>query len=74
MTLWLDAQLPPALAGWFEENLQMQAVALRDLGLRDPADLVIFEAARNANVTLISKDATLSSLFCAKARRLNWSG
>jgi len=57
MTLWLDAQLPPQLAGWIEANLQMKAVAVRDLGLRDSTDREIFEAARAANAILVSKDS-----------------
>ena len=56
MMLWLDA-LPVLLAGWIEANLQMKAVAVRDLGLRDSSDREIFEAAREANAILISKDS-----------------
>ena len=69
MTLWLDAQLPPQLAGWIEANLQMKAVAVRDLGLRDSSDREIFAAARVATAILISKDATLSSWSWAAAHR-----
>ncbi len=36
MKLWLDAQLPPALARWIMDlPLGLEAVAVRDLGLRD---------------------------------------
>ena len=35
MTIWIDAQLSPAIAFWIEENFNVKAFALRDLGLRD---------------------------------------
>ena len=66
MTLWLDAQLPPQLAGWIEANLQMKAVAVRDLGLRDSSDREIFEAAREANAILISKDSDFVELVLGR--------
>ena len=34
MRLWLDAQLPPAVARWLADEIGLDAVALRDLGLR----------------------------------------
>lgn len=57
MILWLDAQLPPALAVWLRSNFGITAVPLRDIGLRDADDLAIFEAARDAGATIVSKDA-----------------
>lgn len=56
MIFWLDAQLPPQLAVWLSQRFGVQAVALRDLGLRDAEDRKIFMAARSAAVVLISKD------------------
>lgn len=36
MTLWLDAQLPPALARWISQQpWGVDAVAVRELGLRN---------------------------------------
>jgi len=35
VTIWIDAQLSPALARWFDEVLGIRAIAVRDLGLRD---------------------------------------
>ncbi len=36
MKLWLDAQLPPLLAGWISaQGWGIQAFAVRDVGLRD---------------------------------------
>ena len=62
MTLWLDAQLPPQLANWIQQTLTIKAIALRDLDLRDATDTAIFDAAKNANVVLISKDSDFVEL------------
>jgi predicted nuclease of predicted toxin-antitoxin system len=56
MILWLDAQMPPSLAGWLCKTLAIDAVAVRDIGLRDAEDKAIFAAAREAGATLVSKD------------------
>lgn len=57
MTIWLDAQLPPQLAEWIKMEIAVEAVAIRDLGLRDASDKMIFTAARDANAILMSKDS-----------------
>lgn len=54
--IWIDAQLPAALARWIRENFQIEAQAVRDLGLRDAKDHVIFKAARGAKAVVMSKD------------------
>lgn len=57
MTLWLDAQLPPLLAGWINsQGWGIEAVAIRDLQLRDASDSVIFQAARAAGAIVMTKD------------------
>ena len=57
MRLWLDAQLPPLLAGWINgQGLGIQAVAVRDLGLRQASDPLIVQAAREAGVVVMTKD------------------
>ena len=38
MKFWVDAQLPPMLATWLSTKFDVEAVALRDLGLRDSTD------------------------------------
>jgi predicted nuclease of predicted toxin-antitoxin system len=53
--LWIDAQLSPALADWLSETFGVVAHAVRDLGLRDARDLVIFHAAREAGAVVMSK-------------------
>jgi predicted nuclease of predicted toxin-antitoxin system len=42
MTIWIDAQLSPAIADFLESELGLNAIALRNLGLRDAKDEQIF--------------------------------
>jgi predicted nuclease of predicted toxin-antitoxin system len=57
MTLWLDAQLPPALARWINEQpWGVGAVAVREIGLRDASDPEIFRQARAAEAVVMTKD------------------
>ncbi len=56
MIIWVDAQLSPALARWIRETFQLEAYAVREVGLRDAKDSVIFTAARDAEVVIMSKD------------------
>jgi predicted nuclease of predicted toxin-antitoxin system len=61
--LWIDAQISPALANWLRTELGVEAVALRDLGLRDAADAVIWRSARAADVVIVTKDSDFSDLL-----------
>ena len=64
MKLWLDAQLPPSLAGWInQQGLGLEAVAVRALGLRDALDPQIFQAARQANALVMTKDRDFINLL-----------
>ncbi len=56
ITIWIDAHLSPALATWITNTFTVNAIALRDLGLRDAEDLEIFEAAKTQNAILMTKD------------------
>ena len=56
MIVWIDAQLPPALAPWFAETFSIEANAVRDLGLLESTDETIFDAAKKAGVIVITKD------------------
>lgn len=56
MILWIDAQLSPALARWIRETFGTEAHAVRDLGLRNAKDPVLFKAAHKAGVVVMSKD------------------
>lgn len=55
--IWLDAQLSPALAPWIAGDLGIPCVALRELGLRNASDRRIFEEARLAGATVLTKDS-----------------
>jgi predicted nuclease of predicted toxin-antitoxin system len=57
MKLWLDAQLPPLLAAWInQQGFGVQASAVRELGLRDATDPEIFQAARTVDAVVMTKD------------------
>ena len=56
MTIWIDAQVSPDIAGWIIEQFQLSAEAVRDAGLRDSEDVDIFNAARAANSVVLTKD------------------
>ena len=55
-TIWLDAHLSPRLARWLADSFSVQAVAVRDLGLRQAEDQEIFFAARKAGALVVTKD------------------
>ncbi|MEA3410186.1 MAG: DUF5615 family PIN-like protein [Pseudomonadota bacterium] len=57
MTIWLDARLSPALAEWLRRTLGLDAVAVRDLGLRDAKDAKIFQRAKEAEAIVMTKDS-----------------
>ena len=63
MKVWIDAQLPPALAQWLVQTFGVEAVAVRDLALRDATDLEIFEAGRAAEAVVMTKDADFVALL-----------
>jgi predicted nuclease of predicted toxin-antitoxin system len=64
MKLWIDAQLSPTLAPWINKNFDgVEAVALRDIGLRDAEDKEIFESARQAGAVVMSKDSDFVELL-----------
>lgn len=57
MTIWVDAHLSPAIATWITRTFGIEAVALRDLGLRDAEDPEIFEAAKAQQAIVMTKDS-----------------
>lgn len=63
MRVWLDAQLSPSLAGWMQATLHVEAIAVRDLGLRDAEDAAIFQQARIANAVVLTKDVDFVELL-----------
>jgi predicted nuclease of predicted toxin-antitoxin system len=56
MIIWLDAHLSPAVAAWIKATFGVDAVPVRDLGLRGAKDAPIFEAARAAGAVVMTKD------------------
>lgn len=62
MKFWVDAQLPPALAAWLAKEYGVEALPLKDIGLRDAPDIEIFQAAQRTQVVVISKDSDFVDL------------
>lgn len=62
MTIWIDAQLSPAIATWISSTFGVTALALRDIGLRDAEDPEIFEAAKAQGVIFMTKDSDFVDL------------
>jgi predicted nuclease of predicted toxin-antitoxin system len=60
--IWVDAQLPPALALWLRDSFGAEAFSLRELGMRDADDHHIYRAAKQSCAILISKDADFVEL------------
>jgi len=62
--IWIDAQLSPALAAWINRNYEdIEAKSVRAVGLRDADDQEIYQAAREADVVMMSKDSDFLSLL-----------
>ena len=61
--IWVDAQLSPRTARWICSNFPVDALALRDIGLRDADDDEIFEAARAASAVVLTKDSDFIRLL-----------
>lgn len=55
--LWIDAQLSPILGVWLAPLIGFPVYPLRDLGLRDADDGVIFQRAKDAGAIILTKDA-----------------
>ena len=62
MTIWVDAHLSPAIATWITSTFGIEAIALRDLGLRDAEDPEIFEAAKAQKAVVMTKDSDFVDL------------
>ena len=63
MTIWIDAQLSPAIAVWISASFAVDAVALRDVGLREATDREIFREAKDAAVVVMTKDSDFVRLL-----------
>lgn len=65
VTLWIDNQVPPALAAWMRATLSIECLPVRDLDLQRASDPEIFTAARSYR----DVEADLSASAKASARR-----
>jgi len=63
MTIWIDAHLSPSLAKWITDTFGVPAQAVRELGLREAKDFSIFQAAREADAIILTKDADFPHLL-----------
>jgi predicted nuclease of predicted toxin-antitoxin system len=64
LILWIDAQLSPYLAPWISSGYyDVEARAVRDLGLREAGDREIFLAAREADAIVLTKDRDFVTLL-----------
>ncbi len=54
--VWIDAQLPPALARWLSAERSVDAVHVYELGMHKDTDWAIFSAARKSGVLVVTKD------------------
>lgn len=63
--IWIDAQLPPALAGWLRADHSVDAVHVEELGLHRARDREIFTAARGAKraIVVLTKDDDFRKLL-----------
>jgi hypothetical protein len=74
MKFWVDAQLPPALAGWLSTRFNVDARSLRDIGLRDAQDIEISSRLSGKALPWSARTATSSSLSPVTGPRLNYFG
>ncbi len=63
MKIWIDAQLSPSIAEWITSTFDVEAHAVRTLGLRDAEDYEIFRAAREENAVVLTKDRDFVDLL-----------
>lgn len=63
MTVWIDAQISPALALWLADRFGVEASSLRDLNLVHASDSEIFFGARKADAVVVTKDRDFVDLL-----------
>ncbi|MFI5387219.1 MAG: DUF5615 family PIN-like protein [Fimbriimonadales bacterium] len=56
MTIWLDAHFSPRLAKWLAEAFSLEAIPVREIGLREAQDTQMFFAARAKAAVVMTKD------------------
>lgn len=65
MLVLVDAQVSPALAPWLRRTFGVEAVAIRELGLREAEDPAIFAVARarGPGTVIVTKDSDFLDLL-----------
>jgi predicted nuclease of predicted toxin-antitoxin system len=63
LKIWVDAQMSPAIATWLASAQGAEAVAVREIGLREASDADIFFSARTAGAVVMSKDQDFVDLL-----------
>ena len=63
MTVWVDAQLSPALARWLASRFSISALHVRDVVSISATDREIFSAARASNAVILTKDRDFVDLI-----------
>lgn len=63
MKFWVDAQLPPLMAEWLVSDFGLDASTLHAIGLRNAPDTVIFQALRQPETVIVSKDEDFVDLI-----------
>ncbi len=59
----VDAQLPPVIATWIQQQFGVEAVPVRDLGLREAEDRVVFVYARERGAVVMTTDSDFVTLL-----------
>lgn len=64
MTLWIDAQISPAVSAWINRTQSsIHAKSLRSLNLLYATDKEIFFSAKEANAVILTKDQDFFQLL-----------
>jgi predicted nuclease of predicted toxin-antitoxin system len=61
--LWLDAHLSPSLAAWIETEFSLRSASFHRLGFQSAPDFEVFQAAREADAIILTKDADFAELL-----------
>jgi predicted nuclease of predicted toxin-antitoxin system len=56
MTIWIDAQILPALARWLSERFAIESRHVKELDLVEASGPSIFQAAKLADAVVLTKD------------------
>lgn len=56
MKLWIDAQLPPAIAPWISAQFPVECEHIRDTDLAHADDAAIFARLREPGAVVVTKD------------------